>query len=86
MLVTGFIIRATFPIRFFFTCIQHLTPYHFAEPEELKARSESFWLFQKAEPHTDTTVEAVDSEQSRLEVVAFIHFLVADTGLGDFPE
>jgi hypothetical protein len=43
-------------------------------------------LIQKAKPHTHTTVQTMNSEQSRLEVVPFINFLVADTGLGDFPE
>jgi hypothetical protein len=55
-------------------------------PKELKARADRFWLFQKAKPHTHTTVQTMNSEQSRLEVVPFINFLVADTGLGDFPE
>jgi hypothetical protein len=73
-------------IGFFFTFNRNLTPYHFAVPKELKARADRFWLFQKAKPHTHTTVQTMNSEQSRLEVVPFINFLVADTGLGDFPE
>ena len=81
ILVTGIIIRNNVCIILFITFIRNLDPYHFPVPEELKAGADRFWLFQKAKTHINTAVEAMDCEQSRLEVVAFIHFLVADTGL-----
>jgi hypothetical protein len=59
--------------------IQTVKIYHFPVPEELEASPDSFWLFQKAEPHINTAIQTVYCQESRLEIGMGIFLLVTDT-------